>query len=136
MEDLPPPRDTYKTQDGLPEYYLGMIYYYDAEGSNRCRWCVYDHGRTVRCFTRRDALNYIQQSVTDVKTSYLLELRLALVYAQRLEESLRQAVSLSPMRSLTRITRTKAAYDGTVTELQQLYDDALAAQGNKLVKER
>lgn len=133
MEALPPPRDTYK-MDGLPEYYLGMIYYYDAEGSDCCRWCVYDHGRTVRCFTRRDALNYIQQCVTDIKTGYLLELRLALAYALRLEESLRQAVSLAPMRALTRITRTKAAYDVIVTALQQLYDDALSAQGNKLVK--
>ena len=121
-------------QDDLPEYYLGMIYYYDADGDDNCRWCVYDHGSIVRCFTRRDALNYIQQAVTDIGTSYLTELRLALVYARQLENSIRQVTSLSPMRLLTRITKTNAAYTGIVTELQQLFDDALSAQGNKLSK--
>lgn len=72
-------------RDTLPDYYLGMLLVHDEMSEDNCKWLVYDGGSRVRCPTRRDAINYIEQrhrtmSGADVHAR-LIDARLSLNHA-------------------------------------------------------
>lgn len=119
----PPPTKT----DGLPEYYLGMIYYYDAESDDNCRWCVYYNRNIVRCYTRREALQFIQGVMSDIKSGYVTELQLALVYARQLQKILTSVNSLAPYRHVATTDKIDASVRDAVRELQCLFDEGMAS---------
>lgn len=51
----------------IPDYYRGSIIYYDDSSDDNCRWIVYNGHHKVRCPTKRDAYNYINE--TTMKTN-------------------------------------------------------------------
>lgn len=76
----PPPQNVCTLQD-IPDYYYGMLLYYDLDGDDNCRWVVYNGVTKVRCPTRKDALDYITSTAkhTDEKSAQLvLDARLRL----------------------------------------------------------
>lgn len=78
---LSPPPQNVCTLNDIPDYYYGMLLYYDLDGEDNCRWVVYNGETKVRCPTRRDALDYITQTArnTDDKCAKLvLDARLRL----------------------------------------------------------
>lgn len=48
----------------IPDYYLGMLVFYDEFSDDNCKWVVYDGMNKIRCPTRRDAMNYIAERKT------------------------------------------------------------------------
>lgn len=80
----PPPPQNVCTLSDIPDYYYGMLLYYDLDGEDNCRWVVYNGETKVRCPTRRDALDYIMTAArnTDQKSAQLvLDARLRLATA-------------------------------------------------------
>lgn len=49
--------------DELPDYYLGRLIVYEPLTDDRCRWVVYDGNSKVRCYTRTEAVDYINEIV-------------------------------------------------------------------------
>ena len=128
----PPPTKT----DGLPEYYLGMIYYYDAESDDNCRWCVYYNRNIVRCYTRREALQFIQGVMSDIKSGYATELQLALIYARQLQKSLTSVKSIAPYRHVAIIEKIDLAIKAGLEELQHLFDEGMATMSERAAKKK
>ncbi len=126
----PPPTKT----DGLPEYYLGMVYYYDAESDDNCRWCVYYNRNIVRCYTRREALQFIQGVMSDIKSGYVTELQLALIYARQLQKSLTSVKSLAPYRHVAITEKIDTLIRDAAQELQRLFDEGMASISERAAK--
>lgn len=49
--------------DELPDYYLGRLIVFEPMATDRCRWVVYDGASKVRCYTRTEAVDYINEKV-------------------------------------------------------------------------
>lgn len=81
MEPTPPPVHT----KPLPDYYLGMLLYYDDESDDNCRWVVYDGHSRTRCVSRKSAIDLISATVlgqAEAKTrSFLLDARMSFAHA-------------------------------------------------------
>ena len=60
--DYPPPVQVSEI-DELPDYYLGRLIVYEPMATDRCRWVVYDGNSKVRCYTRTEAVDYINEVV-------------------------------------------------------------------------
>lgn len=75
----PPPLNVC-TED-FPDYYFGMLLYYDLDGTDNCRWVVYNGDKKVRCPTRRDALDYIMsaaKNTSETGARLILDARMSL----------------------------------------------------------
>lgn len=71
MDNYPPPTNV--CTDGLPEYYLGCLLYYDGDTKDNCRWVVYDGHSRIRCVTRDAAVDFIAKNYReDNSKSYTL----------------------------------------------------------------
>lgn len=82
MDNLPPPPANVSTD--LPDYYLGCLLYYDADGEDNCRWVVYDGANRIRCYTRREAMDYISTHRLDndeLTMRYLVDARISVQHA-------------------------------------------------------
>lgn len=107
MATTPPPTKFHP--DDLPDYYLGKLLYFDADGDDNCRYVVYDGLTKVRCPTRSAALHYIettQLGTDDERSRLLLDARLHLAAAMdRLDRAARR--SQPPLRQLLDLLAVK-----------------------------
>jgi len=58
MDSTPPTKF-----DELPDYYHGRLIVYEPLSTDKCRWVVYDGCSKVRCYTRTEAVDYIDGKV-------------------------------------------------------------------------
>lgn len=66
MDNYPPPANV--CTDGLSEYYLGCLLYYDDESEDNCRWVIYDGHSRIRCVTRDAAVEFIARNYREDST--------------------------------------------------------------------
>lgn len=62
-----------------------MLLYYDDETEDNCRWCIYDGYSTIRCTSRKSAIDFIRATVLQSRNekyiNSLLDARMSFAHA-------------------------------------------------------
>lgn len=86
----------------IPDYYLGMLIFYDEFAADNCKWVVFDGASKVRCPSRKEAIHYIttrhSQRTGLNLDQRLIDARIALQHAhQQLLEAAHEASALDQL---------------------------------------
>lgn len=99
--------------NGIPDYYLGCLLYYDDTSDDNCKWVVYDGHSKIRCYTRKDAIDYITESKLNVDDDIRRRLVSARLHINNAHRQLQQAADLA-------VGAQKLVYDRLSVKLKPL----------------
>lgn len=106
--------------DGLPDFFLGRLIYYDVESNNNCRWVIYDGSNTIRFPSRASAERYCCEKAIKIHECNIGEICRCAEHVRRSFIQLDKTALLLPIDERLRVQRVALALRKAFDELDTL----------------